>query len=115
MIDQIVDPLVLEKAKPVIDINDLITSTPGVVGGRPRIAGTRITVRLIVGWHKAGWSPEKIVSEYTHLKLGQVYAALTYYYANQEVMDAQFATEEAEEERLEKEWGEAKRQAKGRS
>ena len=87
----------------IVDIGTLITQTSGVVGGRPHIAGTRITVRNIVTWCQMGWSPKKIVDEYEHLSLAQVYAALTYYYANKEAMDAAFAAEEAEEERIERE------------
>jgi hypothetical protein len=50
------------------------------------------------------WTPEKIVSEYEHLSLAQVHAALAYYYANREELDAAFAAEEAEEDRLEQEY-----------
>ena len=87
-----------------VDIGSLITSTPGIVEGRPRIAGTRISVRLIVGLYQQGRSPEEITLDYPHLTLAQVYAALAYYHANREAMDAEFAAEEAEETRLEQEW-----------
>ena len=87
-----------------IDIGTFIVQTPGTCGGRPRIAGTRITVRNIVIWIEMEWTPEKIVSEYGHLSLAQVHAALAYYYANREVLDAAFAQEEAEEDRLEQEY-----------
>lgn len=87
----------------VTDIGTLITQTPGICGGRPRIAGTRITVRNIVNWLRMGWSAEKIVDQYRHLSLAQVHAALAYYYANKEELDTTFAAEEAEEERLERE------------
>ena len=42
------------------DIGTLIAQSPGVCGGRPRIAGTGVSVRRIVGWYKLGWSPEEI-------------------------------------------------------
>jgi uncharacterized protein (DUF433 family) len=84
-----------------IDIGTFIVSTPGVCGGRPRIADTRITVRNIVTWKMIGWTPEKIVSEYEHLSLAQVHAALAYYYANREELDAAFDAEKVEEERIE--------------
>lgn len=87
----------------MVDIGTLIVQTPGVCGGRPRIAGTRITVRNIVVWSQMGWTPEKIIGHIEHLSLGQVHAALAYYYANQREMDAAFVEEEAEEERLERE------------
>jgi hypothetical protein len=50
------------------------------------------------------WTPEKIVAQYPHLTLAQVHAALAYYYANKEQMDAAIAAEEAEEERLKNEY-----------
>ena len=85
------------------DIGSLITQTPGVCGGRPRIAGTGVSVRRIVGWYKMGETPEEIVTQIPHLTLAQVHAALAYYHANQDVMDAALAEEEAEYNRLERE------------
>lgn len=86
-----------------IDIGALIVRTPEVRGGRPRIAGTGVTVRRIVGWYKLGLSPEEIVAEIPHLTLAQVYAALAYYHANREEVEADITAEEVEAERLERE------------
>lgn len=86
-----------------IDIGALIVRTPEVRGGRPRIAGTGVTVRRIVGWYKLGLSPEEIVAEIPHLTLAQVYAALAYYHANREEVEADISAEEVEAERLERE------------
>jgi uncharacterized protein (DUF433 family) len=72
----------------VIDIGTLIVRTPAVCGGRPRIAGTGVTVRRIVGWYKLGLSPEEIADRIGHLSLAQVYAALAYYHANREEIEA---------------------------
>ena len=47
--------------------------------------------------------PEQIADEYEHLTLAQVYAALTYYHANQSEVEADLAAEDAEIERLEQE------------
>ena len=85
----------------VIDIGALIVQTPEVCGGRPRIAGTGVTVRRIVGWYKLGLNPEEIVQEMPHLTLAQVYAALAYYHANREEIEQDMAEEEAEAEQLE--------------
>jgi uncharacterized protein (DUF433 family) len=87
----------------VVEIGSLIVSTPEIRGGRPRIAGTGVTVRRIVGWYKLGLTPEEIKAEITHLTLAQVYAALTYYHANREEIEADIAAEEAEADRLESE------------
>ncbi len=84
-----------------IEIGTLIVRTPGTCGGRPRIAGTRITVENIAIDSNAGMSPQQIIDERPHLTLAQIYAALTYYYANKEATDAEIAAENAEWERLE--------------
>jgi len=87
----------------VVEIGSLISRTPGIKRGTPHIAGTGVTVRTIVRWYKLGMSPEEIAAEYSHLELAQVYAALAYYHANREEMEAQMAAEEVESERLEQE------------
>ena len=85
------------------DIGSLITQTPGICGGRPRIAGTGVSVRRIVGWYQMGETPEEIATQISHLSLAQVHAALAYYHANREDMDAAIAAEETEYDRLERE------------
>lgn len=87
----------------VTDIGTLITRSPNIRGGRPRIAGTGVTVRRIAGWYKLGFSTEEIADKYGHLSLAQVYAALAYYHANREEIDADLAAEEEEYDRLERE------------
>ena len=76
----------------VIDIGSLITQSPEIRGGRPRIAGTGVTVMRIAGWYKLGLSPEEI-AEQIGLELAQVYAALAYYHANREAIDADLENE----------------------
>lgn len=44
-----------------------ITETPGVCGGEPCLAGTRITMRHFQTLVEMGWSYEQILSEYPHL------------------------------------------------
>ena len=62
-------------------ISEHIEITPGVCGGRPRIAGHRIRVQDIVIRHEAhGLSPDEIVTQYPQLSLADVYAALVYYH-----------------------------------
>ncbi len=85
----------------VIDIGALIVRTPEIRGGRPRIAGTGVTVRRIVGWYKLGLGPEEIVAEIPHLSLAQVYAALSYYHANRDEIEQDMAEEDAAAAQLE--------------
>ena len=82
------------------DISTLIAQTPGVCGGRPCIAGTGVSVRRNVGWYKQGLTPEEIADQYGHLTLLQVFAALTYYHANRDEIDAELVEEDAEYDRL---------------
>jgi uncharacterized protein (DUF433 family) len=58
-----------------------IEVTPGIAGGRPRIAGHRIRVQDVVVWHDLlGMAPEEIVARNPGLGLADVYAALAYYH-----------------------------------
>lgn len=84
-----------------IEIGTLIVKTPGICGGRPRIAGTRIAVQNLAIDFNAGMKPEEIVAERKQLTLAQVYAALAYYYANKEIVDAEIAADYREFDRLE--------------
>ncbi|MEW6366617.1 MAG: DUF433 domain-containing protein [Acidobacteriota bacterium] len=64
-----------------------IVSTPGVCGGRPRIAGRRITVENVAIWHEQmGMTVEQIASEYD-LTLADVHAALAYYFDHRDETD----------------------------
>src|SRR5262245_8430602 len=64
-----------------------IEITPGIAGGKPRIAGHRITVQDIVVWHEwMGRSADEIAAEY-NLTLADVYAALAYYFDHRAEMD----------------------------
>jgi uncharacterized protein (DUF433 family) len=73
-----------------------IEITPGVCGGKPRIAGHRITVQDVVIWHeRMGMSPDEIAATYTSIGLADDYAALAYYHDHeQEINDRIRADEE---------------------
>lgn len=77
------------------DIGSFITCTPGVVGGRPRIDGTRVTISSIAVCNQQGLMPEEIVQQYERLTIAQVYAALAYYHANREEIEADIALDNA--------------------
>ncbi|MBI4908553.1 MAG: DUF433 domain-containing protein [Acidobacteria bacterium] len=52
--------------------------------------GTKVKVLEVVLDKVAhGWSPEEIHFQHPHLSLTQIHAALTYYYENQAVLDAE--------------------------
>jgi uncharacterized protein (DUF433 family) len=77
-----------------VEIGTLIEREPGIRGGRPKIAGTGVTVGRLVGWYKMGMSPEDMALEYPHLTLAQVHADLAYYHANREEIEADIAQDE---------------------
>lgn len=84
----------------ITDIATLIVRSPETCGDRPRIAGTRVSVQQIVTLHKEGLRPTDILNEYDFLNLAQIYAALTYYYANQSEIEAYLVEELAEYDQL---------------
>ena len=86
-----------------VEINSLLVKSPEIRHGRPRIAGTGITIHRIAAWYKLGHSPEEIARRYGHITVAQVYAALAYYHANQAEIEAEIASDETEAERLETE------------
>ena len=64
-----------------------IEITPGIAGGKPRIAGHRITVQNIAIWHeRLGQSADEIAAEYD-LTLTDIYVALAYYFDHRAEMD----------------------------
>ena len=87
------------------DIGTLITRSPEIRGGRPRIAGTGVTVRRIVTWYRLGLTAEEIADQFGHISVGQIYAALAYYHANREEIDADLAAEDALTAELERQHG----------
>ncbi|NJL82843.1 MAG: DUF433 domain-containing protein [Chloroflexaceae bacterium] len=84
----------------VTDIGAFIIRSPGILGDRPRLAGTRVSVQRVVGWYKLGLTAEEIAEQMGNVTLAQVYAALTYYHANREEIEAYLAVEKADFERL---------------
>jgi len=72
-----------------------IEITPAVRGGRPHIAGTRITVADIVIMHlRLGLSLEEIAGKYD-LELAGVHAAMAFYYDHRSEIDAGIEADEA--------------------
>jgi uncharacterized protein (DUF433 family) len=61
---------------------DGIVSDPEICGGRPRIAGTRITVSDILGALAAGDTIEELVVDFPYLTREGIHAALKYAAAN---------------------------------
>ncbi|HEY7093184.1 MAG TPA: DUF433 domain-containing protein [Ktedonobacterales bacterium] len=58
--------------------SSLITADPEILGGKPVIAGTRISVQLILEKLRDGWSIQDLLEDYPHLTREQIIAAIAY-------------------------------------
>ena len=83
-----------------VQIDTMLEQSPDVCGGRLRIAGTRITVHQIAALDRQGQTVRNIVENCPYLTYAQVYAALAYYHANREEVDAQLTQEAKDYDRL---------------
>lgn len=70
-----------------------ISLDPAVMGGRACIAGTRVTVGMIVGQVGAGRSPDELVDEYPYLSREDVLEAIRYAAWLAEQREVQLAAE----------------------
>lgn len=86
-----------------MSLDQRIERTEGICGGKPRIAGHRITVQDIVVWHeRLGRSVDEIANEYD-LSLADVYATLAYYFAHRERIDRSIEESRAFVEKMKEE------------
>jgi uncharacterized protein (DUF433 family) len=77
------------------DIGSLLDSDPGFWDGRPFIRGKRVTVHRIAIAHSRGQSATEIADDFD-LELSEVHAALAYYFVNQNAVDEDIDTYDAE-------------------
>ncbi|MCP4415010.1 MAG: DUF433 domain-containing protein [Chloroflexi bacterium] len=83
-------------------LDHYIETTPNVMGGKPRIAGRRISVQNIVIWHEwMGLQADEIAANYD-LALAEIYAALAYYFNNPQEIDRGIKTSQAFVEEMKK-------------
>jgi len=57
---------------------DRITSDPAILGGKPIIRGTRISVEMILEWIASGATRDDILRKHAHLSAVDVEQALAY-------------------------------------
>ena len=60
----------------------------GIGGGEPTIKGTRIAVRLIAEYYKAGLTVEEIQRDYPHLNAAAIYDAISFSIDHQAEIEA---------------------------
>jgi uncharacterized protein (DUF433 family) len=77
-------------------IAEHIEITPGICGGKPRIAGHRIRVQDVVTWNESqGCTADEIVARFPQLSLSDVYAALAYYHDHREEIQSDMSEDDA--------------------
>ena len=69
--------LIVKKTRDPNDIGK-IRPTPGVMGGVPVIAGTRIAPEFVWSFHEAGYTTEQIIEQYPHLHPEDIAVAIQY-------------------------------------
>jgi uncharacterized protein (DUF433 family) len=57
---------------------DRITSDAAILGGKPIIRGTRISVEIILEWIESGATRDDIVRKHPHLTVADVQQAIAY-------------------------------------
>ncbi|PZO57647.1 MAG: hypothetical protein DCF15_06565 [Phormidesmis priestleyi] len=76
-------------------ISEHIQITPGICGGKPRIAGHRIRVQdIVIAYEHQGMTPDEIVDDYPDISLADIHAALAYYYDHLEEIRQQIRDSE---------------------
>lgn len=76
-------------------LNPYIEITPNTRKGKPRVAGSRITVaEIVIMYLRMGQSLELIAGKY-HLPLAAVYGAMAFYYENKAEIDLKIEEDEA--------------------
>ncbi|MFM9995858.1 MAG: DUF433 domain-containing protein [Phycisphaerales bacterium] len=71
--------------------NDRITIDPAVMGGKPCIKGTRVTVGLVLGLMSGGMTRDQILQSYPYLTTQDLDAALAYAAWRMQEQSAPFA------------------------
>jgi len=78
-----------------MEIGNLITRTPGILGGKPCIEGHRIGIHRIAGWWKLGLTIEEIGERLTTLAPAEIHVALAYYHLHREEIEGYLEEERA--------------------
>lgn len=71
-----------------------IEATPGVCGGNPRVAGTRIPIWVLVEYKNLGTSEAELLQMYPTLRAEDLANAWAYYRAHKDEIEAQILENE---------------------
>lgn len=78
-----------------LKLNQYIEVIPGIRSGKPHISGSRITVSDVVIMHLRLQQPLEEIATTYELPLAAVFAAMAFYYDNQDEIDRRIAEAEA--------------------
>jgi uncharacterized protein (DUF433 family) len=70
-----------------------VRSDSRVLGGSPHVAGSRVPVRRLWIWHRAGVGIETLLKRYPSLGAAKILDALAFAYDNRDVVEADVARE----------------------
>lgn len=59
-------------------MDERIVKDPDILGGKPTIRGTRISVQIVMEWIESGGTPEMIVKLFPYLKIEDIEQAIEY-------------------------------------
>ena len=59
-------------------IKKYIVADTGILGGKPCIKGTRISVQMVLEWFSSGATEREILENYPHLSAEGIRAALAF-------------------------------------
>ena len=76
-------------ATQTVELSSLLVSKPGYRQGRPCLRGTGITVHNVAGYYRAGHTTEEFCASNPTLDPSLFFAAVAYYLANREQIDAE--------------------------
>ena len=71
-----------------IRLDSLLETRPGYRDGRPCLRGTGLTVHAVAAAYLMGYSAEEICEQNPDLDASLFHAALAYYFANKDVVEA---------------------------
>jgi uncharacterized protein (DUF433 family) len=62
----------------MVNWRERIAIDPGVLGGKPVVEGTRLSVEFVVGLLAEGWTEQQLLASYRALATDDVRACLAY-------------------------------------
>ncbi len=62
----------------IIEWRDYIASDPAILGGKPILKGTRLSVEFVLELLAAGWGSESLQTDYPNLTDERIRAVLAY-------------------------------------